>query len=69
MIKASSVANVMGSKSVNKNEEFKMVRNVSFSHEQVREYEVTLGEYVVSIHTRFVFMQTLHPSMFLHLPI
>ena len=36
--------NVTGSKSINKNEEFKLVRNVSFSHEQVREYEVTLGE-------------------------
>eukprot|EP00581_Thalassiosira_minuscula_P033110 CAMPEP_0183760294 /NCGR_PEP_ID=MMETSP0739-20130205/7669_1 /TAXON_ID=385413 /ORGANISM="Thalassiosira miniscula, Strain CCMP1093" /LENGTH=403 /DNA_ID=CAMNT_0025998257 /DNA_START=119 /DNA_END=1330 /DNA_ORIENTATION=- len=27
-----------------KNEEFKMRRNVSFSHERVREYEVTLGD-------------------------
>lgn len=36
--------NVTGSKSINKNEEFKLVRNVSFSHEQVREYEVTLGK-------------------------
>jgi len=36
--------NVTGSKSINKNEEFKLVRNVSFSHEQVREYEVTLGD-------------------------
>lgn len=31
-------------KSSNKNEEFKLARGVSFSHEQIREYEVTLGD-------------------------
>ena len=34
----------VSSKSGNKNEEFNLVRNVSFSHSQVRTYETTLGD-------------------------
>jgi len=36
--------NNSSSKSNNKNEEFNLVRNVSFSHSQVRTYETTLGD-------------------------